>query len=161
MPSETTLDMLGTTMLVQGFLTETYYPRTTILHPHLEMQPFWTLKFLCTPSIVWEDLFLEVPDNSSGFCYVLTTSGNRIEDSISVVWKNSSFTLWVSEESGSWLPSLTDPPPTPVTNGGSFTENSAIGVEDVEEGEFLREQPPVSNPDRQKVRTSVRHPPIN
>ncbi|KAI3687623.1 hypothetical protein L1987_81323 [Smallanthus sonchifolius] len=58
-------------------------------------------KIIFPSEFTWSDV-----DISSGVCYVLTTSGARIEEEVNLIWKNESHSIWVVEELNSWVPSF-------------------------------------------------------
>ncbi|KAD4585945.1 hypothetical protein E3N88_23546 [Mikania micrantha] len=88
----------------------------------------------CFGKVVWPSEFSwESEDNSSGFCYVLTKTGNRIEEEVKITWKNRSYQAWVTEEMSSWIPTF-------FKEGSNQNSNME---DEVEEGEF-RQQPPAN-----------------
>ncbi|KAJ0713850.1 hypothetical protein HanPI659440_Chr13g0483031 [Helianthus annuus] len=74
--------------------------------------------------VVWPSVFSWTGiDNSVGFTHVLTKIAARIDEEVTVYWKGNGYTVWVVEESSTWVP-----------------EFEAVNVEDkddeMEEGEI-------------------------
>ncbi|KAI3814944.1 hypothetical protein L1987_14593 [Smallanthus sonchifolius] len=72
-------------------------------------------------------------DNSSGQCYVLTEIGGRIEEEINLTWRDSSYKVWVTEESNSWVPIFSG---IPSSESSSSSDNE---YQALEEGEILQD----------------------
>ncbi|KAI3761023.1 hypothetical protein L1987_51428 [Smallanthus sonchifolius] len=69
----------------------------------------------------------------------LKNVGARIEESIDLVWRNTSFSVWVTEELCSWVPSFEDD--SSESLGSSNSDSVLVGEEaeiEMEEGEFVK-----------------------
>ncbi|KAI3726708.1 hypothetical protein L1987_66509 [Smallanthus sonchifolius] len=149
-------------------LAQRFIADSTIWSNHLSSVTLWTdqvvsfdriacLKIVGIPLHLREDLVFEMVGNlfgkiiwpsafswtkkdcSFGVCYVLTSIGARIEESIELVWKNTSLPVWVTEELCSWVPCFDDDSSESSGSPGSVsvTVNEVEELE-MEEGEFVR-----------------------
>ncbi|KAI3784648.1 hypothetical protein L1987_43751 [Smallanthus sonchifolius] len=75
----------------------------------------------------------EAHDVSAGLCLVLHGSRKRIEEEISVTWKNRSFVVWVREVEHQWPPELNW---TQMPNREKELGDDGDRQMDIEEGEF-------------------------
>ncbi|KAI3703975.1 hypothetical protein L1987_74176 [Smallanthus sonchifolius] len=75
----------------------------------------------------------EAQDVSAGLCLVLLGFGKRIEEEISVTWKNRSFVVWVREVEHQWPPELNW---TQMPNREKELGDDGDRQMDIEEGEF-------------------------
>lgn len=74
--------------------------------------------------IVWPSDFSWIGlDNSIGFAHVLTKVSNRIDEEITVYWKNRPYSVWVVEENSGWVSEFE-------------AVDSDVNDDDMEEGEF-------------------------
>ncbi|KAI3819409.1 hypothetical protein L1987_13243 [Smallanthus sonchifolius] len=93
---------------------------------------------------VWPAEFSwEGVDNSYGVCYVLSSSGKRIEEEIILSCNGVSYLVWVSEELTSWAPSFSDAMSPPV---GKVPDQVSSEESDKEDGEI--KEPSSKNKER-------------
>ncbi|KAI3756153.1 hypothetical protein L1987_55969 [Smallanthus sonchifolius] len=81
-------------------------------------------------------------DLSYDYIGVLVGEGNRIDEEVTLTWRNRKFHIWVSEESGGWVPEfykVSNSVPDHVSAPENVEEKDGISGQEVENGDVNAE----------------------